>query len=249
MRFSIFFILFTSFALFYHAPVQAQSTLCCSSDSTQGQACIKSTSPFVTGTCRQAFNALESVACSSLICGLASDPTPTPRPILTLPSTCYEVSPPISPDTWIDVCGGHTHCSGYNVCCYNATDCNEIGRGSTTNTKPYDPRCGPDSDRNSAVRTALGCLPTSPQAFVNIAIPWAIGLGSGVAFLLGLYGVLMIVISAGNPEKMQAGKEMITSAIAGLLLIVFAVMILKIIGVDILRLFYWDSGGVDSSFL
>ena len=80
-------------------------------------------------------------------------------------------------------------------------------------------------------------MPTDPQAFINTVTPWAIGIGSGIAFLLGLYGSLMIVISAGDPEKMQAGKEIITSAVAGLLLIVFAVFILRIIGVDVLKLF------------
>ena len=98
----------------------------------------------------------------------------------------------------------------------------------------YSPDCGSDS---SGVKTGLGCLSTNPQILVNTILPWAIGIGSGIAFLLGLYGALMIVISAGDPEKMQAGKEMITSAVSGLLIIIFAVFILKFIGVDILQLF------------
>lgn len=99
---------------------------------------------------------------------------------------------------------------------------------------PYDPTCGPGE---SGIKTGLGCLPTNPQAFVNTALPWAIGIGAGLAFLLGIYGALMIVISAGNPEKMQAGRELITSAISGLLIIIFAIFLLKVIGVDILNLF------------
>lgn len=98
----------------------------------------------------------------------------------------------------------------------------------------YSPDCGSD---NSGVKTGLGCLSTNPQILVNSILPWAVGIGSGIAFLLGLYGALMIVISAGDPEKMQAGKEMITSAVSGLLIIIFAVFILKFIGVDILQLF------------
>jgi hypothetical protein len=105
---------------------------------------------------------------------------------------------------------------------------------------PYNPECSPGGTHGNnygGVKTALGCLPTDPQAFIYIITPWAIGIGAGIAFLLGLYGSLMIVISAGDPEKMQAGKEIITSAIAGSLLITFAVFILRIIGVDILKLF------------
>lgn len=98
----------------------------------------------------------------------------------------------------------------------------------------YSPDCGSDS---TGVKTGLGCLSTNPQILVNNILPWAIGIGSGIAFLLGLYGALMIVISAGDPEKMQAGKEMITSAVSGLLIIIFAVFILRVIGVDILQLF------------
>jgi len=44
----------------------------------------------------------------------------------------------------------------------------------------------------------------------------------------------MILVSSGNPDKIQAGKELITAAIAGLLLIIFAVFILRLIGKDIL---------------
>jgi hypothetical protein len=112
-----------------------------------------------------------------------------------------------------------------------------MGDGSTIPV--YDPTCtsGTSYYGYKGVKSGLGCLPTDPQYFINLATPWAIGIGSGIAFLLGLYGSLMIVISAGDPEKMQAGKEIITSAIAGSLLITFAVFILRIIGVDILKLF------------
>lgn len=104
----------------------------------------------------------------------------------------------------------------------------------------YDPTCqtlDPAHHTIDGVRTALGCLPTNPQNFINIVTPWAIYVGAGVAFLLGLYGVLLMVTSVGNPEKMQAGKELIFSAGSGLLFITFAVFLLKIIGVDILGLF------------
>lgn len=130
-----------------------------------------------------------------------------------------------------------TNCSGN--CDVLTNRCiNSLPGGGPTITV-YDPTCnsGTGYYGYSGVKSALGCLPTDPQTFINTATPWAVGIGAGIAFLLGLYGALMIVISAGDPEKMQAGKEIITSAIAGLLLIVFAVFILRIIGVDVLKLF------------
>ncbi len=84
------------------------------------------------------------------------------------------------------------------------------------------------------VKTALGCIPTDPSAFIGFILTIGIGLAGGIAFLLILFGGFQILTSAGNPEQLNAGKELVSSAIAGLLLIIFSVFILRIIGVDIL---------------
>jgi len=85
--------------------------------------------------------------------------------------------------------------------------------------------------------TAIGCIYVkSPEHFVGSILNIAIGIGGGIAFLLIIVGSFQILASSGNPEKIQAGKELITSAIAGLLLIIFAVFILRVIGVDILHI-------------
>jgi len=128
------------------------------------------------------------------------------------------------------------------TCCVDKPECDNFTIPTAGPTIPvYDPECsGFDPEGHTGftgVKTALGCLPTDPQDFVNVALPWAIFLGAGIAFLLGVFGAGMIVLSAGNPEKMQAGKEMITSAIAGTIIIVFAVFLLDFIGVKVLKLF------------
>lgn len=69
---------------------------------------------------------------------------------------------------------------------------------------------------------------------VNKILPYAISIGGVIAFILIIIGGLQIILSSGNPDKVKAGKEMITSAIAGLLLIIFSVFILRLIGHDIL---------------
>lgn len=62
------------------------------------------------------------------------------------------------------------------------------------------------------------------------------GLAGGIALILMVYGGIMVITSGGNPQKLQAGKELITSAVMGLILILFGTYLLKLIGVDILQI-------------
>ncbi len=86
------------------------------------------------------------------------------------------------------------------------------------------------------VYTAFGCIETDPQKFIEKILKIAMGIAGGIAFLMIVYGGFTIMTSSGNPERLTQGKEIVTSAIAGLLLIVFSVILLKIIGVDILQI-------------
>ena len=87
----------------------------------------------------------------------------------------------------------------------------------------------------TGIDTAIGCIPIGTEdSLFGFILGWAIGIAGGVAFLLILYAGFMITTSSGDPKKLQAGRELLTSAIAGLLLLIFSVFILKLIGVDIL---------------
>lgn len=88
----------------------------------------------------------------------------------------------------------------------------------------------------SGVWTAIGCLNFHPEALVIGILRTAIGLGGGFSLLLMLYGAFVINTSAGNPERVQQGKERFSAAIIGLLLIIFSVVILNFIGIQILQL-------------
>ena len=85
-----------------------------------------------------------------------------------------------------------------------------------------------------SVWTAVGCIPTEPSAFIGKFLGLGIGVGGGIALLLILFGGFQILTSAGNPEQLNAGRELVGSAITGLLLIIFSIFLLKVIGVDIL---------------
>ncbi len=85
--------------------------------------------------------------------------------------------------------------------------------------------------------TAIGCIETeSPEKFFNIFLKFGIGMAGGIAFLLILLGAFQMMTSSGNPEQLNAGKELVGSAITGLLLIIFSVFILRLIGFEILGL-------------
>lgn len=85
----------------------------------------------------------------------------------------------------------------------------------------------------TATWTAFGCIQTDPQQFVGEVLRLGVGLGGGIAFLLILFGGFQILTSAGNPEQLTAGRELVTSAITGLLLVIFSIFILRIIGYNI----------------
>lgn len=86
------------------------------------------------------------------------------------------------------------------------------------------------------IDTAIGCIPTDFSSVLTQFFKLGAGIGGGIAFLLILFGGFQILTSAGNPEQLNAGRELVVSAISGLLMIVFSTFLLGVIGVDILGL-------------
>ncbi len=86
------------------------------------------------------------------------------------------------------------------------------------------------------VYTAVGCVPTDPAIFINNLLRVAIGAGGGIALLLMVRGVFEIMGSAGNQEAVHKGRDQLISAGIGLLFIIFAVLLLKFIGINILQI-------------
>lgn len=92
------------------------------------------------------------------------------------------------------------------------------------------------SPKNPAIATAIGCIHTNPAELVKDLLKFMIAIGGGLAFLMMLLGAFQMLTSQGNPETLNAGKERLTSAAIGLLFIIFAVLLLQIIGADILQI-------------
>ncbi len=85
------------------------------------------------------------------------------------------------------------------------------------------------------VWTAAGCIYVNPKDFLEkTVLGWGIGIAGSIGLLCIIYAAFMIQTSQGNAEKTKKARELLTSCISGLLLIIFSVFILRIIGVDIL---------------
>jgi len=97
-------------------------------------------------------------------------------------------------------------------------------------------QCETCTTEKNGIWTAIGCIPLSAKGIIGTFLPFSVGIAGGIAFLIILFGAIQMMTSAGNPEKLNAGKELIGAAIMGLLLIVFSIFFLRLIGVDILQI-------------
>lgn len=88
----------------------------------------------------------------------------------------------------------------------------------------------------AAFDTAFGDIATDQTGLIRKIFTVILSLSGGIALVLIIYSGYQLVVSRANPEKIQGAKETITSAIVGLLFIIFSIAILQIIGVEILRI-------------
>ena len=106
---------------------------------------------------------------------------------------------------------------------------------STTPPSTHTPASYLCADKES-VDTALGCIPVEMDKFIAWLLPILFSLSGGIAFLLMVYGFILITTSQGDPKAIQGARETITSAITGLLISIFAIFILRLIALDILKI-------------
>jgi hypothetical protein len=87
------------------------------------------------------------------------------------------------------------------------------------------------------VWTAIGCVDFRLETFVRQKVfSFGIGLAGIVSFFCILYSAFVLQTSQGNPERIKKAQQLLTSCITGLLLIIFSVFILRLVGVEILRI-------------
>lgn len=86
------------------------------------------------------------------------------------------------------------------------------------------------------VITGIGDINPGPKTLVARIFGLVLGLSGGIALILIILSGYRFMTSGGNPESFQSAKDMLASAIVGILFVIFAFVILQIIGVDILHI-------------
>lgn len=84
--------------------------------------------------------------------------------------------------------------------------------------------------------SALGCIKLNSFSGLisgGILTP-LLSLGGIVTFLLIIYAAILVMTSSGDAEKIKKAKEILTSALTGLIFIILAIFILKFISGDLL---------------
>ncbi len=91
---------------------------------------------------------------------------------------------------------------------------------------------------NGGYYSGIGCVYFGDwqEFFEKNIFGTLIGLAGFIALICIIYSAFQLQLSQGNPEKIKKAQELLTSCIVGLMLIIFSVFILKVIGVDILRI-------------
>ncbi len=141
-----------------------------------------------------------------------------------------------TPDAGVPNCICALNTRNGSELCKNVTD-----DGTENDERSECERClGYDANTNThkmnKMYTALGCVDTSPQGVIKSSMNLGIGIGGAFSLMCIIYAAFMYQTSMGNPEKIKKGRDLMTSCISGLLLIIFSVFILRLIGYDILRL-------------
>jgi hypothetical protein len=92
------------------------------------------------------------------------------------------------------------------------------------------------SEEKNGVWTAIGCIKSDPQSIMQKLIKVGVGISGGVALITFLASGFIFSTSQGDPKAYGKAKEMMTSAIVGLIFIIFSVTVLQFVGYEILKI-------------
>lgn len=141
----------------------------------------------------------------------------------------------------IDANGGAAGCTTDNDCVDNAGGkyCLPDKTGSLScQNSPNQLAINPCVTKGNdfVCQTAIGAIGTSAGGFAQGVLQLFLGLAGLILLFTIILNGYKFMTSQGDPEKVKEARESITAAIAGLLVIIFSIVILQLITVDILHL-------------
>lgn len=92
------------------------------------------------------------------------------------------------------------------------------------------------STGETGVSTAFGCIPITASGLANKLLPILFGIAGGISFLRMIFGFIMMATSSGDEKKFIEAKSVVSSAIIGLLVSIFAIFLFRLIFVNILQI-------------
>lgn len=88
------------------------------------------------------------------------------------------------------------------------------------------------------VSSAIGCIPyLNPSMTTQFFLRWSLGVGGGVALFLIAVSAVKIMTVKGDVRRLQDAKDTLSSATAGLVLILLSVFLLRFISEQLIQLF------------
>jgi len=148
------------------------------------------------------------------------------------------------------VCSGPKLCDDVSLTVKNACNPDEEESGLGLQTKRFD-LCSqiPGNDLEGSPKdkcikcqakegiwTAVGCIQHDGTSIVQAFIKIGLSVAGGAAVIMIMVSGLMFSVSRGDQKRTTEAKEMLTSAVIGLLFIIFSVTILQFIGVSLLQI-------------
>lgn len=95
---------------------------------------------------------------------------------------------------------------------------------------------GGDELGRAGIWTAVGCIPREPDIIVKSLLRLGLGVGGGFALIIVLASGFVLSVSQGEPKRIDEAKQWLTSALVGLLFIIFSVTLLHFIGYTIFQI-------------
>lgn len=95
---------------------------------------------------------------------------------------------------------------------------------------------GPEGEIGGECPTALGSFSSNATEFIGKVLEISLGIAGAIALILMVIGSIRVMASSGDQQRLNGGREMIIAAVAGLLFLVFSVLILQFIDTKLITI-------------